>query len=151
MFGEGLGKSTNDTAFANAADGGWYDPYVAYEDAFRASRQELAGGGKPTTLLTHLPANSAWWIGDGWGWGDVRLHRAASSVHPIDIATPDFERGLVLLVPGPYTSVANTRPNEWALVDPTDDYAIGDVPIWSQEAASAPGNYYEYDALNGGW
>lgn len=151
MFGEGLGVSTNDTAYAQSAPGGWYDPYEEYEQQFRAMRQQAAGGGAPTTLLTHLPANSAWWMGDGFGWSDIRLHRAASSVIPVDIATPDFEMGFVITIPGPYSSVANTRPNEWALVDPNDDYAIGDVPLWSQEAATDPGPYYEYDSLNGGW
>lgn len=151
MLSPGLGQSTLETAWANSAEGGWFDPYTDYEQDFRNMRQEAAGGGKPTTLLSRLPANSAWWMGDGFGWSDIRLARAASSVIPIDIATPDFEMGFVLTIPGPYTSVANTRPNEWALVDPLDDFVVGDVPIWSQEAATDPGPYYEYDSLNGGW
>lgn len=142
------GESTLETAWAQNPDG---PEYYEIEQNLRENRQLLAGGGAPTILLTNLPANSAWWSGDGFGWEDIRLNRAASSVVPWDIATPDFEMGFVLEVEGPYTGVPFTRPNQWALVDPGDDYVTGDVPIWAQEEVVVPGPYYDFEGLSGGW
>lgn len=151
MFGTKLGQPTRVTAFDWAENGGWYDPFEDYENEFRAAAPYLALGGKPTTLLSRLPANSAWWYGDPYGWYGIRLHRAASSVNPNDIATPDFEMGTVLTVPGAYTNVYMTRPNQWALVDPDMDVLTGDVPLWSQPVPVEPDPYYEYQGLSGGW
>lgn len=147
MISAQWGQNTNVTAYAqNVAPE--YDDYV---EEFYAARELLAKG-YPTYLLTSLPANSAWWFGDPYdSHTGIRLHRAASSVKPWDIATPDFDQGFVAETPVAYTSVAVTRPNMWALVDPTDDYVEGDVPIWAQPVPVTPDPYYLYSSMSGGW
>lgn len=147
MISPRWGESTLETAWAQNPDS---PEYAEFEHNLRDNRQLLAGGGAPTVLLTNLPANSAWWSGDGFGWTDIRLSRAASSVVPWDIATPDFEMGFVLEVPGAYTEVPFTRPNQWALVDSSAEYVTGDVPLWAQEEVVVD-PYYEFDSMGGGW
>lgn len=148
MISPRFGENTNETAHAY---GGAVDPYEDYELELRSQRQLLAGGGAPTYLLTHLPSNYTWWYGDGDGWADVRLNRACSSVAPVDIPSPDFEEGNVLELSGPYSAVGVTRPNEWALVDPDDNFIWGDSEGWSVEAAQPVAPYYEFDGTEGGW
>jgi hypothetical protein len=147
MISSQFGRSTLDTAFDY---GGYDDPFADYADELRAIRKQACIGDQ-VYLLSSLPANSAWWSGDGEGSADVRLNRACSSVLPMDIATPNFEMGFVIEVAGPYSGVGVTRPNQWALVDPSNDFVLGDVSYWAQPVATDPGPYYEYNSMNGGW
>lgn len=69
--------NTAATAYARA---GAEDPFWRYEAALRRSRQELAGGGSPEYLGTHLPRNGSWWQGfDRVLGGVLDLFGAASA------------------------------------------------------------------------
>jgi len=125
------------------------DSFPEYELALRRARPYLTRGDQ-IYLPSEPAANAAWWFGDGYDTGDIRLHRALSSVHPTNIETLGREEGFVLELPGPYSEIALPRPNQWALSDPTDLWDIGDVPVWAQPIPVSP-NFQNYDGTAGGW
>ncbi len=144
MIGPGWGKPTNETAFDHATTP---DLYVPYEHAFTETRKVFCAPDYRDTLLSRLPANSAWGDDDPGLWPGHYLYGVTAT--GVDPSTPDFDEGFVLEMPGPYSAADIARPNQWALVDPTDFYVTGDVPIWAQPIPIEEGQYYDFGGTAG--
>jgi hypothetical protein len=129
--------STLQTAWARGLA---VDPYGDYEDEFRASREELAGGGKPTYLPSEPPPNAAWWAGfDHTTGGTLDLNGAASA--PVFRTVPGMqpELGFVDDLGGRAASgIGAQRIDASSPLVPTVEWYMGDTPLDLQPDVQQP-------------